>query len=92
MKMPGTCLKTVGGDEVLSADVQGIAENIVKECGGLPIAIITVGQALGASFQCQGMGAMNHMNSSAHQQESKPPLHPSCERLRNDNVKTCLLY
>ncbi|XLR69127.1 hypothetical protein S83_019799, partial [Arachis hypogaea] len=36
----------VGGDVVIKSEIHHIAEDIAKQCGGLPIAIMTVGKAL----------------------------------------------
>lgn len=88
----------VGGDEVLSLDVQGIAKNIVKECGGLPIAIITVGRALRHVFNVKVWeNALYELKCSATEIKAVEDdvialLKFSYDRLRNDQVKACFLY
>ncbi|XXG39602.1 hypothetical protein AAC387_Pa01g0526 [Persea americana] len=88
----------VGGDEVLSPDVQGIAKNIVRKCGGLPIAIITVGRALRQVFNVKVWeNALYELKCSSAEIKGMDGdvtalLKFSYERLRNDQVKACFQY
>ncbi|CAN6556592.1 unnamed protein product [Malus baccata var. baccata] len=74
-----------------------IAEEVVNECGGLPIAIVTVGKALEKKKKHEWVNALNQLRKSIP--ENIPGLDGkvyssikwSYDRLESDEAKSCLL-
>ncbi|XP_077221988.1 disease resistance protein At4g27190-like [Tasmannia lanceolata] len=104
-------VKTLGGEEawnlfhektgevVLLPDIQALAVEVVKECGGLPLAIITVGRAMrGKERKEVWLHALKALKESAVPEikgmEAKVfrSLKLSYDHLEEDNIKLCFLY
>ncbi|XP_077222681.1 putative disease resistance protein At4g27220 [Tasmannia lanceolata] len=104
-------VKTLGGEEawnlfhektgevVLLPDIQALAVEVVKECGGLPLAIITVGRAMrGKERKEVWQDALRALKESAVPEiEGMEPkvfrsLKLSYDCLEEDNIKPCFLY
>ncbi|XP_077222522.1 disease resistance protein At4g27190-like [Tasmannia lanceolata] len=104
-------VKTLGGEEawnlfhektgevVLLPDIQALAVEVVKECGGLPLAIITVGRAMrGKERKEVWRDALRALKESAVPEiEGMEPkvfrsLKLSYDCLEEDNIKPCFLY
>ncbi|XP_058105059.1 disease resistance protein SUMM2-like [Magnolia sinica] len=88
----------IGSDVVLASDVQEIAELVAKECGGLPLALITVGGALrGVKDVHEWRDALNQLRSSVTEIEGMQDevfgrLKFSYNRLSNEKSRACFLY
>ncbi|TQE00891.1 hypothetical protein C1H46_013431 [Malus baccata] len=52
------------GESVNDPDLRSIAKEVVKECGGLPIAIVTVGKALEKKSKREWDDALNQLRNS----------------------------
>ncbi|XP_077222933.1 disease resistance protein At4g27190-like [Tasmannia lanceolata] len=104
-------VKTLGGEEawnlfhektgevMLLPDIQALAVKVVKECGGLPLAIITVGRAMrGKERKEVWRDALRALKESAVPEiEGMEPkvfrsLKLSYDCLEEDNIKLCFLY
>ncbi|XP_077221976.1 disease resistance protein At4g27190-like [Tasmannia lanceolata] len=104
-------VKTLGGEEawnlfhektgevVLLPDIQALAVKVVKECGGLPLAIITVGRAMrGKERKEVWRDALRALKESAVPEiEGMEPkvflsLKLSYDCLEEENIKLCFLY
>ncbi|XP_058087027.1 disease resistance protein At4g27190-like [Magnolia sinica] len=88
----------IGSDMVLASDVQEIAELVAKECGGLPLALITVGGALREVKDVhEWRDALNQLRSSVTEIEGMQDevfgrLKFSYNRLSNEKSRACFLY
>ncbi|CAK9153520.1 unnamed protein product [Ilex paraguariensis] len=88
------------GDETLKSDpaIPGLAELVAKECGGLPLALITVGRAMAYKQTPQAWKhAIKVLKNYAVRfpgMETKVfcPLHLSYDSLPSDTVKSCFVY
>ncbi|XP_077221981.1 disease resistance protein At4g27190-like [Tasmannia lanceolata] len=87
------------GEVVLLPDIQALAVEVVKECGGLPLAIITVGRAMrGKERKKVWLDALRALKESAVPEiEGMEPkvfrsLKLSYDCLEEDNIKPCFLY
>ncbi|XP_077222012.1 disease resistance protein At4g27190-like [Tasmannia lanceolata] len=104
-------VKTLGGEEawnlfhektgevVLLPDIQALVVEVVKECGGLPLAIITVGRAMrGKERKEVWLDALRALKESAVPEiEGMEPkvfrsLKLSYDCLEEDNIKLYFLY
>ncbi|XP_077222568.1 disease resistance protein At4g27190-like [Tasmannia lanceolata] len=87
------------GEVVLLPDIQALAVEVVKECGGLPLAIITVGRAMRGKERKQvWLDALRALKESAVPEiEGMEPkvfrsLKLSYDYLEEYNIKLCFLY
>lgn len=87
----------IGGDAVLSPDIQPIAEMVAKKCGRLPLAIITVGRALrqvdDVRLWRHTLAELEHPNSEVRsmKQEVFGPLRFSYDHLKDKLIQDCFL-
>ncbi|XP_031282283.1 probable disease resistance protein At5g63020 [Pistacia vera] len=91
--------KKVGEDTLSShPDIPEIAEIVAKECGGLPLALITIGRAMAYKKTPQEWRyAVQVLGGSAFEfpgmvKEVYPLLKFSYDSLSSDTVRTCFLY
>ncbi|KAK4284302.1 hypothetical protein QN277_001156 [Acacia crassicarpa] len=56
---------TVGGHVVDKAEIHNIAKEVANECGGLPIAIVTIGKALGNREKHAWEDALDQLRKSS---------------------------
>ncbi|XP_050111656.1 disease resistance protein At4g27190-like [Malus sylvestris] len=85
------------GESFNDPDLRSTAEDVVKECGGLPIAIVTVGKALEKKNKHEWDDALNQLRNS--RPENIPGVNDkvySCikwsyDRLESDEARSCLL-
>ncbi|KAJ0008160.1 hypothetical protein Pint_30022 [Pistacia integerrima] len=88
------------GEDTLSChpDIPEIAEIVAKECGGLPLALITIGRAMAYKKTPQEWRyAVQVLRGSAFEfpgmgKEVYPLLKFSYDSLSSDTVRTCFLY
>ncbi|XP_059310291.1 disease resistance protein At4g27190-like [Lycium ferocissimum] len=87
------------GDEVLASPrLQVVAKDVSKECGGLPLAIVTVGRALRRENDLrQWQNSLSQLKSAMgriHGMENRvfARLRFSYERLRDNMTRSCFLY
>ncbi|XP_050110240.1 probable disease resistance protein At4g27220 isoform X2 [Malus sylvestris] len=89
--------REIVGESFDDPDFHSIAEEVVNECGGLPIAIVTVGKALEKKKKHEWVNALNQLRKSIP--ENIPGLDGkvyssikwSYDRLESDEAKSCLL-
>ncbi|KAL5800534.1 hypothetical protein ACOSQ4_033418 [Xanthoceras sorbifolium] len=97
--------RTSVGDEALDSqtEVGGVAKAIVKECHGLPLALVTVGRAMACKQtpeewrnELQGLKtSTSSFSGSGAKLKSDDvyfTLKLSYDRLENDMFKSCLVY
>lgn len=88
----------VGLDVLLSPDVQSVAKEAANQCGGLPLALITVGQALRQEYDFRvWLNALAELKGATLGIKGMDEivfesLRFSYKRLRNDQSRACLLY
>ncbi|KAL5986862.1 hypothetical protein ACLOJK_015196 [Asimina triloba] len=88
----------VGGDSTLPPSIQTIAKLVAKECGGLPLAIITVGRALRQVNDIRiWRNALKELKGSTAEIKGMEDvvfstLKFSYDRLRSDKIRACFLY
>ncbi|XP_058105986.1 disease resistance protein At4g27190-like [Magnolia sinica] len=86
------------GDVVLSPDIRPVAEKVVEECGGLPLAIKTVGRAMHRKDKKElWENALRALKGSSPEvpgmeREVFLPLKLSYDYLGEDSIKLCFLY
>ncbi|XP_052300793.1 probable disease resistance protein At5g63020 isoform X1 [Citrus sinensis] len=88
------------GEETLQShhDIDELAQIVVKECGGLPLALITIGRAMAYRKKAeQWRRAIEELRRSASEfaglgKEVYPLLKFSYDSLQNDTVRSCFLY
>ncbi|XP_049399432.1 disease resistance protein RPS2-like [Solanum stenotomum] len=87
------------GEEVLaSPTLQAVAKDVSKECGGLPLAVVTVGRALRRENDLrQWKNALNQLKSATGRIEGMENrvfarLRFSYERLKDNVTRSCFLY
>ncbi|KAK1271219.1 Disease resistance protein [Acorus gramineus] len=80
-------------------EIQPLAEGVIRECGGLPLAVIVVGGALRKETNIHvWQNALNELRMAAtsliEDMEEKvfKRLKYSYDRLKDDNMKNCFLY
>nr|XP_028945135.1 probable disease resistance protein At4g27220 [Malus domestica] len=89
--------REIVGESFDDPDFHSIAEEVVNECGGLPIAIVTVGKALEKKKKHEWVNALNQLRKSIP--DNIPGLNGkvyssikwSYDRLESDEAKSCLL-
>ncbi|TQE00889.1 hypothetical protein C1H46_013429 [Malus baccata] len=85
------------GESFNDPDLRSIAKDVVKECGGLPIAIVTVGKALEKKKKHEWDDALNQLRNS--RPKNIPGVNNkvySCikwsyDGLESDETRSCLL-
>ncbi|XP_070663781.1 probable disease resistance protein At4g27220 isoform X1 [Malus domestica] len=85
------------GESFNDPDLRSTAKDVLKECGGLPIAIVTVGKALEKKNKHEWDDALNQMRNSTP--VNIPGVNDtvfssikwSYDRLESDEVRSCLL-
>ncbi|XP_009779924.1 disease resistance protein At4g27190 [Nicotiana tabacum] len=87
------------GDEVLASPrLQAVAEDVAMECGGLPLALVTVGRALRRENDMrQWENALSQLKSAMGRIEGMENrvftrLRFSYERLKDNVTRSCFLY
>ncbi|KAH7690219.1 disease resistance protein RPS2 protein [Dioscorea alata] len=89
----------VGGEDIISLEIKPIAEQVARECGGLPLALITVGCALRKEKQLPvWRNALHELKTSSTDQIKGMTksvfgsLKFSYNWLSSDKIRTCFLY
>ncbi|KAH7690236.1 disease resistance protein RPS2 protein [Dioscorea alata] len=89
----------VGGEDIISLEIKPIAEQVARECGGLPLALITVGCALRKEKQLPvWRNALHELKTSSTDQIKGMTkyvfgsLKFSYDRLSSDTMRACFLY
>ncbi|KAH7690200.1 P-loop containing nucleoside triphosphate hydrolase protein [Dioscorea alata] len=89
----------VGGEDIISLEIKPIAEQVARECGGLPLALITVGCALRKEKQLPvWRNALHELKTSSTDQFKDMAkyvfqrLKFSYDRLSSDTIRACFLY
>ncbi|KAH9715475.1 Disease resistance protein SUMM2 [Citrus sinensis] len=88
------------GEETLNChpEILELARTVAKECGGLPLALITIGRAMACKKRPEEWKyAIEVLRTSSSQfaglgNEVYPLLKFSYDNLPNDTIKSCLLY
>ncbi|KAI9159821.1 hypothetical protein LWI28_002252 [Acer negundo] len=87
------------GSEVLNshADIPKLAETLINECGGLPLALITIGRAMACMKTPQEWEyAIEVLRTSASKFTGMEKVYSrlkfSYDSLPNDTIRSCLLY
>ncbi|KDO41653.1 hypothetical protein CISIN_1g042327mg [Citrus sinensis] len=88
------------GKEILNShpDILELAQTVARECGGLPLALITIGRAMACKKTPEEWRyAIQLLSSSASQfpgfgEGVYPLLKFSYDSLPNDTIRSCLLY
>ncbi|ESR40597.1 hypothetical protein CICLE_v100249131mg, partial [Citrus x clementina] len=88
------------GEETLESDheIVELAQTVAKECGGLPLALITIGRAMAYRKKAeQWRRAIEELRRSASEfaglgKEVYPLLKFSYDSLQNDTIRSCFLY
>ncbi|KAK4581016.1 hypothetical protein RGQ29_024613 [Quercus rubra] len=88
-EMAGNCIDTLG--------LHPIAKEVAKECGGLPVAIVTVGRALENKSEFEWRAALQQLENSIPKNipglDSKvySSIELSYSYLKSDEAKSCFL-
>ncbi|KAJ9687127.1 hypothetical protein PVL29_015830 [Vitis rotundifolia] len=89
----------LGRYNALSPEEEGIAKDIIKECAGLPLAIITIAKSMNGVYDiCEWRNALNelreHIQGPTIDMESDvfKILEFSYDRLNDEKLQECLLY
>ncbi|XP_058086050.1 disease resistance protein At4g27190-like [Magnolia sinica] len=88
----------IGSDMELDSDVEAVAELVVEECGGLPLALVTVGGALRDVDDIhEWRHALNQLRGLTTDIEGMQDnvfgrLKFSYDRLNDDKSRACFLY
>ncbi|KAK4488015.1 hypothetical protein RD792_003754, partial [Penstemon davidsonii] len=87
------------GEEVFSSPkIMDLAKRVAKECGGLPLALITIGRAMRKEKKInQWQIALRELQNSPESSEGMQNqvfarLRFSYDRLKNDTTRACFLY
>ncbi|XP_058106544.1 probable disease resistance protein At4g27220 [Magnolia sinica] len=86
------------GNAVLSSEIRPVAEKVVEECSGLPLAIKTVGRAMLRKDKKEvwenALRALKDSSPEVPGMERQVflPLKLSYDCLENDKIKLCFLY
>ncbi|XP_048420486.1 disease resistance protein At4g27190-like [Pyrus x bretschneideri] len=85
------------GESFDDPDLRSIAKEVVNECGGLPIAIVTVGKALAKKSRREWDDALNQLRNSTPvnipgvNDKVYSSIKWSYDRLESDEARLCLL-
>ncbi|PON39506.1 AAA+ ATPase [Parasponia andersonii] len=88
----------VGGRELIESEsILPHARTIVKKCGGLPLALITIGRAMAnKETEAEWKNAIEVLNESASELRGMEDVFSllkfSYDNLENDTLKSCFLY
>ncbi|KAH7690199.1 P-loop containing nucleoside triphosphate hydrolase protein [Dioscorea alata] len=89
----------VGGEEIVSHEIESIARQVAEQCGGLPLALITVGCALRKAKEPPvWRNALQQLKTSRADQihgmgeEVFQSLRFSYSWLSSDTIRACFLY
>ncbi|GAY67927.1 hypothetical protein CUMW_260220 [Citrus unshiu] len=88
------------GEETIESDheIVELAQTVAKECGGLPLALITIGRAMAYRKKAeQWRRAIEELRRSASEfaglgKEVYPLLKFSYDSLQNETIRSCFLY
>ena len=90
-------LREMAGNCIDTPDLHSIAKEVAKECGGLPVTIITVGRALENKSKVEWSAALQQLKKSIPKNipglDSKvySSIELSYSYLKSDEAKSCLL-
>ncbi|KAH9715176.1 putative disease resistance protein [Citrus sinensis] len=88
------------GEETIESDheIVELAQTVAKECGGLPLALITIGRAMAYRKKAEHWRrAIEELRRSASEfaglgKEVYPLLKFSYDSLQNETIRSCFLY
>ncbi|XP_034679040.1 putative disease resistance protein At5g05400 [Vitis riparia] len=91
--------KTLERYNALSQNEEEIAKDIIKECGGLPLAIVTTARSMSVEYSIAGWrNALNELREHVEghtidmENDVFKILEFSYNRLNNEKLQECLLY
>ncbi|XP_050110252.1 probable disease resistance protein At4g27220 isoform X1 [Malus sylvestris] len=85
------------GESFNNPDLRSIAQDVLEECGGLPIAIVTVGKALEKKNKHEWDDALNQLRNSTPvnipgvNDKVYSSIKWSYDRLESDEARSCIL-
>ncbi|KAL5710653.1 hypothetical protein ACHQM5_021190 [Ranunculus cassubicifolius] len=84
------------GEQVLDPNIKSIAQEVVDECGGLPLNIITIGHAMrGESYVAAWRLALRDVQQFQKKGTNEDKFYHlrfCYSRLKNDQIRKCFLY
>ncbi|XP_075637695.1 putative disease resistance protein At4g27220 [Castanea sativa] len=89
--------KEMAGNCIDTPSLHPIAKEVAKECGGLPVAIVTVGRALENKSECEWSAALQLLKNAIPKwipsldQKAYSGIEFSYKYLKNDEAKSCFL-
>ncbi|XP_034678436.1 probable disease resistance protein At4g27220 isoform X2 [Vitis riparia] len=91
--------KTLGRYSALNREEEEIAKDIVKECAGLPLAIVTTAKSMRGVYDiCEWRNALNELRGRTQgltidmENDVFKILEFSYDRLNDEKLRECLLY
>ena len=91
------CRSLGNAEDQLSASTRSLAQSVAEKCGGLPLALVTVGHAMAdARTDCEWEMALETLKGAAAEvdgiKEVRNILKFSFDRYKDEGHKECLLY
>ena len=91
------CRSLGNTEDQLSASTRSLAQSVAEKCGGLPLALVTVGHAMAdARTDCEWEMALETLKGAAAEvdgiKEVRNILKFSFDRYKDEGHKECLLY
>ena len=91
------CRSLGNTEDQLSASTRSLAQSVAEKCGGLPLALVTVGHAMaGARNDCEWDMALETLRGGAAEvdgiEKVRNILKFSFDRYKDEGHKECLLY